>query len=203
MENFTTYTETDPNNRFTVTATNIAVSGLGRSEDAFVYDDKGAAFFDGDLTHRLNVSIDNAAAPGINSVWTLANAVDDATSLPDYITVFFGFAGGNHLVLLRENDGGSLTDDVWTDAVQSTTYYLEIERDETAGDLICRIFSDASFSTLVITLTVSLSDNTVNWRYIYASLSFNDDAGGAFDGHVANLNLAPLAGDSSHMLLLF
>lgn len=193
-ENYTTWSNIKNDNaRYVITPNNIQVTGQTRFEDQWVADDKGAAFFDGDLIHHFDFSIDNANASGLNGVWALANAVNDQNDLQDYITILVAFSGGNHVVFCRERSGGGFNDDIWTGAAQSTTYHPEVERDEGAGELICRIFSDASRDTLVTVLTITLVDNTVDWQFVYGSQSFNDSNAGTFDGHSANLDLNPSA----------
>ena len=49
IEDFSTYTETDPNSKIAVTSSKIDVSAIDRGDNAYVYDDKGSNFFDGDF----------------------------------------------------------------------------------------------------------------------------------------------------------
>ena len=46
VEDFTTYTEVDPNSRITVSSTKVTWASVQRDEDAYVYKDKGVNYFD-------------------------------------------------------------------------------------------------------------------------------------------------------------
>ena len=85
-EDFTAFTEVDPNSRFVATASRITFTGLQRDETAYVYKDKGVDFFDGDFEHQFNVHItagSGASPNALNEVWALGNVLDDRKGIQD------------------------------------------------------------------------------------------------------------------------
>ena len=55
LQNFTTFTEVDPNTRISKTATRVTWTDITKPEDAYVYKDMTADYFDGDFTHYLTL----------------------------------------------------------------------------------------------------------------------------------------------------
>lgn len=49
-EDFTTYSEVDPNNRLSYTTSRLTITGMQRDEDCYAYDDKGLNNFSGNFT---------------------------------------------------------------------------------------------------------------------------------------------------------
>ena len=80
IENFTTYTEVDPNNKLTVTSTKITAVDLDRDEDAYVYKDFGANNFsrlDVDFEWRIESTSVNTCAMSIGFT---AATLDDSNN---------------------------------------------------------------------------------------------------------------------------
>lgn len=208
-EVLTTYTETDPNNRYAVTATQVTVTNASRNEDAWVVDDKGAAFFSNNFIHRLSVQINSTTTAGsFGYPWAIANIVDDMNAIfttSDALNIALQNLGGSFRIVLQEFDGGASVFDVFVGS-SDTEYWLEVERDESIGSfgvLICRIYSDA-YITPVETLTVTLGQ-FLDARYIYAFNLFNDGTVADFDGFMRNLELngeEPPSIGSRNLLLL-
>jgi hypothetical protein len=203
-EDFTTYTEVDPNSRLTVTADTITSSGLTRNEDAYAYDDKGVNFFDGDFTHSFEHRHDSASdIANFTGVWMLSNIIDDvkgiATASGDALVILTRNDPINGLTLfLREYNGGVSTQDS-TGAIiggrLDETLYYEVSRDEsigTFGELKLEIYTDSTKSTLLDTLTVTLTQKQ-DFRYVFPIVSWNDGFTNKFDGTVSNLNLDPIS----------
>jgi len=83
-QDYTTYTETDPNDRFAVANNVITVTGLTNDEDAYVYKDFGAGYF-ADFTHYLGpvqFTAQSGTLPCF-AFYGVANAVDDSYHLSD------------------------------------------------------------------------------------------------------------------------
>ena len=53
FENFTEYTEVDPNARISVTKTRVTWTAITRQEEAYVYIDKGVDYFAGNFEIKL------------------------------------------------------------------------------------------------------------------------------------------------------
>lgn len=179
-EDLTAYTEVDPNSRISVTASRSTVTSLTRNEDAWVYDNKGAAHFDGDFEHLVDVRWNAADVGGQSVLWGLTNNVDDWRYNFDNgrheIEVDFYRSAANLSLRLREIYG--VSSQVYDDYIPSldTTYYLTVKRDEsigTYGRLYCYIYSDSARSSLLATLSVDLHAKD-DFQYIFATQSNND-----------------------------
>src|SRR3990167_6767698 len=164
LQNYTTYTETDPNNRYTVTSTKINVVGLDRNEDAHVVYDFGVNFFNENFTTKVDVYIDSASQVDglLRMAWGLANAIDDVSGLrvagQSHLDIYIAKTSTGGLVAASEYYGSNVFDNS-IDLSLDTTYYLTIVRDEsigTYGTLYCYIYSNSGRTTLVDTLTITL-----------------------------------------------
>jgi len=194
VENLTTYTEVDPNSRITKTATRSSYAGLTQNEDAYIYKDKGVGHFNGDFEHLIDVYLDASDEFGIVVVWGLANLVDDlggiALASGDELSVYFFYNGADRILRLRELVGGI---SYITNYIVSldTPYYLKIKRDEsigTYGRLYCYVYSDSARTNLLETLQLDLHEKE-DFRYIYATQSYNGGMAYAQTGYCENLDL--------------
>ena len=78
-EDFTGYTEVDPGGHIAKTANHVDFQDY-RTEDAYLYKDKGAGHF-ADFTHKIDVKSVSGALWHQAHVWLLSNDVDDAKGL--------------------------------------------------------------------------------------------------------------------------
>lgn len=203
VENFTTYTEVDPNSRISKTATKVTWTLLTRDEDAYVYLDKDADYFNGDftiyLTHRTTAV--SASGTRVLGCWSLTNTIDDLWGIyvanGDWLAVLAGQTlggAGAPTLWLVECDGGSQYGSPANpyEIALNTDYYLTVIRDEsvgTYGTLYLYIYSDASRTTLLDTQTLTLHAK-VDFRYIYAiQTQDTDTATLTHSGYTENLEL--------------
>ena len=198
-ENYTLYTEVDPNNRFTVTTNNIDVVGLSRTEDAWVVDDKGVDHFDGDYEHLVDIEVLTGTSSNALAVpWGLSTEVNDFNDIANVNKTGLngiylqGGSGTFSFVMIEGLTGGSPAYDVSSGGSLDTPYYLTMVRDEaigTFGTLYCYIYSDLSRTTLVDTLSLALREKK-DFQYVYGADSWNTGgATEAFDGSFSNLDL--------------
>ncbi len=196
LENFSAYTEVDPNSRISKTATRVTWTSIVREEIAHVSSDKGVNHFDGDFTHLLTVNASVVDNGGLSVHWAISNVVDSFKGLQDASEdgLFINFLGGASAVTLnlQEMDGGSITGDQYTYTL-GTTLYLKITRDEsigTYGTIFCFIYSDAARTVLVDTLSVTLNTSKKDFRYIYGFQSWEQSADSALvTGYTENMSL--------------
>ena len=82
LENFTTYTEVEPDNILTVIASRVTCVNLDRDIDAYVWDDKGAGHF-GDFEHLFTVFTDasECTSSSLSHAWMLGNTVNDGNAV--------------------------------------------------------------------------------------------------------------------------
>ena len=185
IEDFTTYTEVDPNGRITVTSPKVAWADLSCNEDAHVYKDKGVNHFAGDFEHLVENQLTSAAANAWVVTWMVANDIDDWNGLRgaslSHLAVY-DFRGTSPAVEpiwgIFEQDGASAYNDETPTGLFSfgTTYYLKIKRDEsvgTYGTIYGYIYSDVARTTLLDTLTVALHTSKKDYRYIYGADTHN------------------------------
>jgi len=77
VEDFTTYTEVDPNNHLSRTAKRISIAGLIANESCYIYKDKGIGFFSGDFKHRLDMKFTTKGYDSELIPWALWNTIGD------------------------------------------------------------------------------------------------------------------------------
>jgi hypothetical protein len=213
-EDFTTYTETDPGNDFTVTSSRITVSTLAENRDSFVYDDKGVDHFDGDYEHLETVYITSQDTSNNVEVYCLANVIDDFKSIRDVLNEdaiaveLFRTTGGDYQITLKEVDSGTQYADGYVGLNTATLYYLTIERDEsvgTYGTIYLYLYDDSDRTSLVDTMSITLHTSKKDYRYVYGIQSFNSGNVQTFSGYTENLDLqeaAAAGGISNHMIMM-
>jgi len=195
VEDFTTYTEVDPNDHITVTASKVTWTNLNRDEDAYVYKDMGVDHFDGDFEHLLEMQLDSTGGsyniPAL--VWGVSNDIDDIESWTSGLLCRQALNANDptERCAIDEKEGG-VSDQVSIAA--STPYYLKIKRDESAGTygtLYCYIYTDADRTNLHATLSISLTVKG-DYRYLYAACSANNGyTDRVISGYMQNLDLQP------------
>lgn len=203
-EDFTTYTETDPTAKITVTATKVDVAAIAEETTAYVSKDYGSAYFSADFTHLVEVYQNSSTVTGIASiVWGLSNTayVTVAGSNPIGSTIshsirMYEETAATASLFLRAYNGSSV-DDSNTSLSLNTPYYLTIVRDEsigTYGTLYCYIYSDSGRTTLVDTLTVAIPAAKVDFQYLTAFGNWGSVAGSyTWTGYIQNLDISGAA----------
>ncbi|KKK88218.1 hypothetical protein LCGC14_2745380, partial [marine sediment metagenome] len=114
-ENFLTFQEVDPDSKIVVTSSRVTTTDmLAGQGSAYVYLDKGAAFFDSSFVQTLTVNITASDRGGaINQVWAITNDLDDFIGLVDGSKDFLTLecrhpqSPNETQIRLREGDGGT------------------------------------------------------------------------------------------------
>lgn len=207
VEDFTTYTEVDPNSRLAKTATRVIWTDLTGDEDAFVYVDKGANYFADDFTHLITAN--NTALGHDVGVycWVLTNVVDSVTNIyianGDCLAVrLYGYSGA-YSITLTEIVGGAIVTDAYSISL-NTAYYLKIVRDESFGangKLYCYIYSDTARTTPLATLSITLAAKR-DFRYIHAANTGDSNRPASSSGYSENLELFTYAGTTPTVTIL-
>jgi len=191
-EDFTTYTEVDPNNRFTVEQYKITFAGLLRNDRSYVYKDKGVNFFDADFEIQLQTRATSWVLNSFCELIGISNVVtwkaNDGTRC---LNVSWGYGYESDLAIsgmriwIAEWHNGIDYYDYSIILSLNTTYYLTFKR--TGAVLTCEIYSDVARTILVDTLTVNLHSVT-QFRYIYGARSLGEATGTqAISGYTENL----------------
>ncbi len=203
VEDFSGYSKLDDNSRYTIIESRIIATDLPSNEDAYVYEDKTAAYFDGDFTHILTVRMTEGTTDGRFYFWALTNTVNDMKGIDDasgsYLAAYFyASSTPTYHIYLEECDAGQIRADAFTISL-NTTYYLKIVRDEseeTYGTLYCYIYTDSARTALVDTVTQALTTSKKDFRYIFGANNRNSGtAGRTVSGYVKDLEF--LEGSSS------
>ena len=191
-EDFTTYTESDPQSAITVTSTNVSWVNLDRDGSSRVYKDYGSGHF-GDLEHLITVCADGTVYHGdALGHWGLYNVDDaDMTDYPALRVNLNYYTGSNYRIYLVEvDDGGSGQFDYTTTISWGDEKYLTIDRD--GSDFDCYIYNNAARDDLFDTLTLSSCTETT-MRYCYVLVPQGASRNTDFDGWSAHLDLQEAA----------
>lgn len=195
LEDLLTYTEVDPNGRLTVTSPRVTFSNLRRSDDTYLYDDKGVGTLSGAFTHEGSFKITSAINFCNVFLWGWANVIDDLRDPlinGDLLSFRFRRTGsGTNIIFLQESVGGSITNSNNFNSIVGVQYWIRIIYDPTFGvfgKLTCEVYTDSSKTILVTTLSLALN-GPVSFQYFYPCSSFNDGLGFPCDGFTEEWDL--------------
>ena len=128
-EDFTTYTEYDPNNVRTVTTNKVACSNLLRSDSGYLKRDCGTDFFDGDFSYDIDfykgTGYDAQSNLGIFALTNGANTIQEMVDGSDGLCVYFYRNPSYQSIYLHDFSGSY---DIYYADAGDTIYYLTIER---------------------------------------------------------------------------
>ena len=198
LEDFTTYTEVDPNSHIGLVGTNHVDFKAYRNEDAYLYKDKGAGHFT-DFDHKIDARINSETGNNYPYVWSVTNDVDDIKGLADahksFIGIIIGYSSGYKIQIEEYYWDGSTEHDYTSSyftPTAGTWYYFWIHKAGTAFTL--EIYDtaahrDAHGSTgRLATLSLTLHENTSK-RYVFVANTYNDAVGTNTDLDIENLDL--------------
>ena len=209
-EDFTLYTEVDPNSRLSVTANRVAASGLQGNEDAYVYSDKGIDYFGEDFRAQFTVLVNATPANGSCTIFFgLANLIDDVNGIVAasgdelFVTVRKVAAPAPLLRLyLDEVNAGTWYQSNYYGIGYNTPYYLKVVRDEsvgTYGRLYLYVYSDAARTDLLFSTYLILHAKR-DFRYVYVVQSYNQGGNYAMSGYHEELQITYPSGAFSQAL---
>jgi hypothetical protein len=176
LEDFTTYTEVDPNSDIVVTTDKCDVSTMRLDEHAYVRKDMGAGHF-GSFVHYMTVYTGSGSGGDYASAmfWAVSNGANGYTEMLEAesglgcdVTHFPAAA-----VYIYLWDLETAYYDYWTGASPNTLYYCTIER-VSGVSLVCKIYSDAARANLLDTLSVSTVGGA-SYRYIFGMASNGEE----------------------------
>ncbi len=105
---YTDFTETDASARLTVADYTITVANLDVDEDAYVYLDKGANYFNEDVEFQCEVNCTDTSL-GKSGIWALTNNVDGLYTLADsdldHLALYSEAYPDTYTKLLLDGDG--------------------------------------------------------------------------------------------------
>lgn len=188
-EDFTGYSEVDPNNRFSQTTTRNTWAGLTGDETAYVYKDYTADHF-GDFEHAIDTFLDAATGDGETystyaGTWAVSNSSTSPYASQNSLFVTWLNFWGLQIRLTNRTNWSNTTDTYA--ASLDTAYYLTIERATTA--LTCKIYSDSARTNLLDTLSVACNETT--YQYLHCGWSADTNGLESTDGYNEKLDLSP------------
>jgi hypothetical protein len=198
LEDFATYTEVDPNTRISAPATyRVTWAGLTENEDAYVYKDKGAAFFSGDFTHYVTIHISSVDDGVRGAMWALTNSLDDLTGIDaangSYLALRLEYDSPTMGLKITEVDSGTYRESAAITISEDTNYYLKIVRNEsvgTYGTIYLYVYTDDQRTALQSAAkSLALNSSKKDFQYVHAVITYDNNDNDAYSGYVENMEL--------------
>ena len=197
IEDFTTYTEVDPNAKLTVTSSKADGVNVDKDEDVYLYDDKGVDRYnkiDIDFEVYISSASLGGALAGMGMSITAVSTVQNFGAT-DISVLQRETGAGAHRIALRR--GNNVANDEFTTGAADTLYYCTLARAKGSDTVTVKIYSDSNRTTLLDTLSVSGFGTGTRYRYLYGFVNRNEpQSGDDFDGYVQNME------DFSHQYIV-
>lgn len=200
IENFTTWTETDPGTFLSQTSTTASFTALtGNGSTNHLNKDMGASWRTGNFTDRFEIAV-SAESHDTNSRISLL--IYGVTAFAEFSETFESLrvrwvAGGSTSVgtlTLDRFAAGAANQDTPTETATlgstlnvGSTYYCELQRTGTATTL--KVYSDSGYSTQVASTLTVTETSAMALRYATVTATWWAGAATTITGSVANLNL--------------
>ena len=169
-EDFTRYTEYDPNSNVSVGTYSITTTALRRDASAYVRRDYGTPAQFGDFTHYFQVKVTSIEASALVDLWMLTsnatnNTHEKAYTNTDGLCIYAYQTGATISLAMRvfETGGGIQAYAIST----NTNYYITTTRVGTTWTMY--IYGDAARTTLLSTLTRTCTAKAYRYMYPMAS----------------------------------
>jgi len=198
IEDFTTYTVHEPDDRVSVTSSAITVTALQRDEEAYVAKDLGVDHFTGDFEHLFDF-IFTAHGGGTNdkwSMWAITNELlnsendHDQSGTSECLNLWGGYddSPGIKYIQLRNFVNGTIASFATLTGTYelNTQYYGTVQRTDTTVE--ARVYSDSNRGTLVGSGSLAQS-SAYSYQYIHGLLGGEFTGNAYLTGVVSNLDL--------------
>ncbi|MBA7537665.1 hypothetical protein ES705_29934 [subsurface metagenome] len=188
-EDFTTYTEVDPDEELEVEARWARAVGMRRDFDTYLYDDKGADFFGLTWLHDLECYWESCDSEAAGSLWGVSNSVEDSAHWWNTNQQALGlrfYRNPASCQLFFENHE-THEQHKFEDYAVDTTYWLTVERTSDIH-VEARVYTDAARTDLFHTHELTVGA-TRQYRYLFAINSWNDGSPQRITFRVRDLNL--------------
>lgn len=192
VEDFTTYTETDPDAKVTKTSTRITIASGNDNNTYNVYKDFGASHFnslDIDFAMRVTTGVTTDAIVGIAVINSATPSTENmaGTLTSTDISANMYWYNGTNIFLNRGNFAG-ITDSVAGLSID-TTYYCTLVRSASSDTVTLEIYSDSGRTSLVDTLSVSGFGTGTTWQYVYGFMNAEFNESNTLNGYVENMDV--------------
>lgn len=196
LEDYTTYTEEDPNSDIVVnSSTKITVDTMRRDADAWVVKSYGAGFF-GTFNHDFDFLLteSNASAHiGIHMLGTIVGTEKNhVIAGADAIVIRMSSGGDNTpTIILTEVDGGSESHaSPLFDIDVGTQYYMTLKRDST-GLYTVTAYSDTA-RTIAVGSETLLGNSSLSFEYAYGMINAEATGSAVASWVMENLEFLPV-----------
>lgn len=190
-QDWTTYTENDPNNRLTETPTVLTVAAMQKDEDCWLRYDAGIGAFGNTFQHDVDMKVTARSDMCFGAFWEVSNTLNDVQYLRDntlpgivcYARSGVGVATFDFYI----EETKTLASDSYLAQAVNIYFYCTIQR-TAANACQCRIYSDAARTTLLDTISIAV--DTTSHRYIFGTCSANLGTTPTISMLVEKLNLS-------------
>jgi hypothetical protein len=190
IEDLTTYTESDANNRITETTTRCTfLNMLNADANTYVYKDYGTGFFKNRYIHEFEMyanstNFDKEALAVTHMMSNVLGSKTDQTT-GEYISILFyrsGSGGGPYYIY---SETGLSSEGVAVSV--NTLYYITVKRNDNI--ISYYVYSDAARTTLIGTYNVRINDTNISFRYLFCCSSYEYPGTARSSGYSQNFNL--------------
>ena len=204
-EDFTTYTEADPNNHLSETSSRVTAAALIRNESAYVYKDFGADHFD-DFTHDFDMRCTAYSGDGaFFMTHSVSNALADFLESGDGVgervigvSYYYDITSTQLRIYLWQYRAAVMTSDFYGPASLNVTYFIRMKK--TGTSLVAGIYSTAALRNAgngtdgdLDNLAITISDDTYRYCYGGQSVTSSWNPNSSMDAYVENLDLQEAA----------
>lgn len=188
-EDFTTYTETDPLNKLTITANKIEMRGVSETTPFRVYKDFTADHF-ANFTHYFKITFIDLKGDETIILTSLSNTLaDDYTDFAtnnDAITTHCYYRNADFMNRYTLGDTETDNTDWYSGFADGFIGYMTFTRVGTT--LTIQIYSDATKLILVDTISITGTANTRRYLYMCIWRNSGDNSGTDIDIENYDLN---------------
>ena len=177
-EDFTTFTEEDPNGVWSQTSTRNTATNLRKDDDSYVFKSYGSGHFL-DFEHLLDVRLTASEYKSILNLWGLTNTPESFGDLPNgsFRICFHESTEGEIRFYLAEKGGNQVPSNPVS---LNTTYYLKIKRQGTT--LYLYIYTDPNRTTLFQEISITCGTQA----FEYLQCGFGDKSNATYGTRVAS-----------------
>lgn len=187
-EDYTTFTEVDPDTAITVTATNINWVNQNEATECYVVKDYGCNCFDDSIEHWFDCRQTAEAGTAHYLMWMITSSsatrtYQECLTNANAIFCYMGVTGAGRVFRLSETFVGPNTDG--RNINLNTWYYLKVVRSGT--DVFCYMYTDSARTILLDTFTIVTASDSC--RYLEGFGGREVAGAGTTSGDVANLDI--------------
>jgi hypothetical protein len=191
IEDFTSYTEVDPNNHITLVGTNHIDFKDYRNETAYLYKDKTAGHFT-DFTHLLDGRMNSHSGNNLSYIWLLSNDIGNVKALSDahknFILIRFYYYSGYYFSIEEFYWDGNTEQEYnsYHTVTAGTWYYFKIIKSGTSFKV--EAYSDSARTNKLWECSLTLYDSGSK-RYVFVCDTWNSGSNLYGDEDIENLDL--------------